>query len=127
MASLPLLTPTQLRYGLSIGLIWVLDNIAFLISSIFLDNPSALLVSRVTGALAGYFIHKKVSFKNTKKHTVRTWAKYALVWLIAYSIVLFGIEYFSTTLDIHSIIIKLAFECLVIPGNYLLLKYYVYR
>ncbi|WP_363323554.1 GtrA family protein [uncultured Pseudoteredinibacter sp.] len=109
------------------GLIWVLDNLTFLITAIFLSTPVSLLIARITGALGGYFIHKKVSFKDTEKNTIGTWIKYVLVWIFAYSVVLIGIEYFSTISDLHIVIIKLAFECLVIPTNYLLLKHYVYK
>lgn len=117
---------SMLRWGI-VGLLtnvidyWLFVKLYGPIKSVFLAN----LISASVATSINYFTHHRWTFKSQQVHT-RSWIKYllnlAFWWLVSTSVIK-GL----VVLNIDPKIAKLAPLILIVPVNYFILNYVVFK
>ncbi len=100
-----------------------------ILSKVFGIHPGiANLISRPIGGTVGFFMHKFWTFQNRGDSRVHVqYIKFWCVWAVSFSLSEGLVLLFYSTLNMGSIISKIAAECICGIFNFIVLRHWTFR
>ena len=126
------------RELISYGIVGVLTTIIalgtyYLVTITFLDpkNPIELqianIISWTAGVIFAYFTNRKYVFNSKEQNKVKEASKFVLSRLITLGLDMLTMFIMVSVLDINDKFAKLVSQVIVILGNYLISKFFVFK
>lgn len=115
------------RYLLVSVVGWLVDILMYTFTYAVVGVAIAQLFARFSGALTGFFGHKLFTFSHKSSITQTQILQYGLLWVINYGVTVWGIYFLIDVWNFHEVASKFAVELVVIPTNYLIMKYKIFN
>ena len=107
---------------------WLVDVAIYHLSWALIGIAAGQFLARIAGAATAFLLNRRVTFRANKDASgVRPQViKYAALLVLNWAITVGLIYYLSYGLSMHPLIAKILLDIVIVPGNYVVMKYWVF-
>ena len=114
---------------LLVGVIaWLVDLAVYYALWPVMGIAAGQLLARIAGAVTAFLLNRWITFKSSgdTAETVRQAFKYGALLALNWAVTVGFIYFLSYGLEMHPLTAKILVDIVIVPGNYLIMKYWIF-
>jgi len=107
---------------------WLVDVAIFHLSWSVIGIVAAQFLARVAGAATAFLLNRRITFRMNKDESEAGLQaiKYTILLVLNWAVTVGLIYVLSYGLSMHPLTAKILLDMVIVPGNYLVMKYWVF-